>query len=61
MDFYHLLETFLKTVSKKVIQKAGKVTDEFLGDQITTKILKLLEKIIIPPEKREAIMSYDKY
>ena len=49
----------MKTASKKVIHKAAKATDEFLGNKIVNKIVKpsrYVEEIIIPPEKREEIL-----
>ena len=50
----HLLDTAvdaLKTASKKLAEAAG----EFIRNEITDKIVKPVEEIIIPPEKREEI------
>ena len=70
MDFYHLQENIKKPlldkaldVSKKVVHKAG----EFIGNKTADAIIKSgndniekqepLQKIIIPPEKREEILN----
>ena len=57
----------LKAASKKVVHKVAKVTDEFIGNKIADKILKHkslpvensrnVEEIVIPPEKRQEILS----
>ena len=71
IDFYHWRENTgldsLKTVSKKVVHKAG----EFLGNKIADTVTKSnddkivkpdeisrnVEEIIIPPEKRDKILN----
>ena len=71
MDFYHLQENIKKKQwldkgldgSKKVVHKA----DEFIGNKTADAIIKSgndntekqepLQKIIIPPEKREEILN----
>ena len=47
----------LKTTSKKVVHKAAGATGEFLGKKIADKIVKPVEEIIIPPEKRGEILN----
>ena len=57
----------LKTASKKVVPKAAKETSESIGNKIADKIVKPkhvinenprnVEKIIIPPEKREEVLN----
>ena len=47
----------LKSASKKLGHKAAEATSEFLGNKIADKIVKPVEKIIIPPEKREEILN----
>ena len=50
----------LKTASKKVIHKAAETIGEFLGNKIAAKVVKPsrnVEKIIIPPEKREELLK----
>ena len=52
----------LKTALKKLVHKAGEATIEFIGNNIADKIIKskhvidenlrIIEEIIIPPEKR---------
>ena len=41
----------LKTASKKIVHKEAEATGEFLGSEITDKIVKPAEEIIIPPEE----------
>ena len=70
MDFYHLQENIKKQLldkgldaSKKVVHKAG----EFIGNKTADAIIKSgndkiekkepVQEIIIPPEKREEILS----
>ena len=70
MDFYHLQENMKKQLldkgldaSKKVVHKAG----EFIGNKTADAIIKSgndkiekkepVQEIIIPPEKREEILS----
>ena len=74
MDFYHLLENiknqlldtgldFLKTASKKVVNKTGGFLGNKIADAVTNlydnKIVKTkpVEEMIIPPEKREQILN----
>ena len=55
----------LKTASKKLFHKLAETTDEFLGNKITdtvaksnnNKIVKAVEEVIIPPEKKEEILN----
>ena len=57
----------LKTASKKVVHKAAEATGEFIGNKIAGKIGKPkpvidvdsrnVEEVLIPPEKREEILS----
>ena len=52
----------LKTATKKVAHKAAEATGDFIGIKIADKIVKPVEEIIIPPEKREEILKHlDKY
>ena len=68
MDFCHLLENIekqlldigindLKNAFKKVIHKVVEATGECLGNKLADKIVKPVEEIIIPPEKREEILN----
>ena len=57
----------LKTASKKVVHKPAEVAVEFIGNKVADKIVKPkhvidknlrnFEEIIIPPEKREKILT----
>ena len=57
----------LKTASQKVVQKAAEATGEIILNKITDKIVKpkflpaenlrSVEKIVIPPEKRQEILN----
>ena len=43
----------LKATSKKVIQTPAEATGEVLGNKIADKIVKPVEEIVIPLEKKE--------
>ena len=53
----------LKSASKKVVYKAAEGTGEFIGNKITYRIVKPdessrdVEETVIPPEKREEVLS----
>ena len=53
----------LKTASQKAVHKAAETIDEFIGNKIADKIVKLhansenAEEIIIPPAKMEEILN----
>ena len=57
----------LKTASKKVVHKTAEATGKFKGNKIVDKIVRpkhiigenprIVEEMIIPPEKREEILN----
>ena len=46
-----------KLLPKKVLNKATEVTGDFIGNKIADRIVKSVEEIFIPPEKREKILN----
>ena len=48
------MDNALKTASKN---EAAEATGEFIGNKIPDKIVKPVEEMIIPPEKREEILN----